>query len=51
MPVTIGPLGDHGGPTLTHSLLAGSVAIDSPAGVSSCVDGEGEDIQTDQRGA
>lgn len=25
----LGPLGDHGGPTLTHGLLAGSPAIDS----------------------
>ncbi|MEO6297448.1 MAG: choice-of-anchor Q domain-containing protein, partial [Dokdonella sp.] len=50
-PATIGPLGDHGGPTWTHALLAGSEAIDSPSGGSSCVDGEGDDIQTDQRGA
>lgn len=50
-PATIGPLGDHGGPTWTHALLAGSEAIDSPSGGSSCVDGDGEDIQTDQRGA
>ncbi|MEO5624758.1 MAG: CSLREA domain-containing protein [Dokdonella sp.] len=50
-PATIGTLGDHGGPTWTHALLAGSEAIDSPSGGSSCVDGDGEDIQTDQRGA
>ncbi|MEO5558873.1 MAG: choice-of-anchor Q domain-containing protein [Dokdonella sp.] len=50
-PATIGPLGDNGGPTWTHALLAGSEAIDSPSGGSGCVDGEGEDIQTDQRGA
>lgn len=50
-PATIGALGDHGGPTWTHALLAGSEAIDSPSGGVSCVDGDGEDIQTDQRGA
>ena len=32
-------------------LLAGSEAIDSPSGSSSCVDDEGEDMPTDQRGA
>jgi hypothetical protein len=50
-PASIGPLGDHGGPTWTHALLAGSAAIDNPSGSSSCVDGDGEDIAADQRGA
>lgn len=45
----LGPLQDNGGPTLTHTLLAGSPAIDggNPAG---CVDGVGSLLTTDQRG-
>jgi hypothetical protein len=40
----LGPLADHGGPTWTHALLAGSHAIDAiPA--ASCT------LSTDQRGA
>ncbi|WP_395682940.1 choice-of-anchor Q domain-containing protein [Dokdonella sp.] len=50
-PTTIGPLQDNGGPTMTQALLAGSEAIDPPSGSSSCVDDEGEDMPTDQRGA
>jgi hypothetical protein len=50
-PATIGPLQNHGGPTRTHALLAGSEAVDPPSGSSSCVDDEGEDMPTDQRGA
>jgi CSLREA domain-containing protein len=37
----LAPLGEHGGPTLTHALLPGSPAIDS--GAASC-------LGTDQRG-
>jgi hypothetical protein len=41
----IGPLGDHGGPTLTHSLLPGSPAINAGSGESIL------DLPFDQRGA
>jgi hypothetical protein len=45
----LGPLADNGGPTQTHALLPGSVAIDViPA--DDCVDTEGEPLTTDQRG-
>jgi hypothetical protein len=45
----LGPLQDNGGPTETHALLPGSVAIDhiSPA---MCVDADGQPLTTDQRG-
>ncbi len=43
----LGPLGDHGGGTLTHALLPGSPALDLiPFGVSGC----GTDYTQDQRG-
>jgi hypothetical protein len=43
------PLADNGGPTETHALGEGSVAIDQiPA--EDCVDVEGEPLTTDQRG-
>ncbi len=43
------PLADHGGPSLTHGLLAGSPAINAgdPAG---CTDSTGAPLTTDQRG-
>ena len=42
----LGPLADNGGPTLTHALQAGSLAID--AGSQTAIDDS--DITTDQRG-
>lgn len=44
----LGPLQDHGGPTMTHALLGDSAAIDAgqPAG---CVDFQGNLLLTDQR--
>jgi hypothetical protein len=43
------PLADNGGPTQTHALLPGSVAIDviPPA---ACLDADGEPLTEDQRG-
>ena len=45
----LGPLADNGGPTMTHGLLPGSIAIDRipPA---MCVDANGQPLTTDQRG-
>ena len=45
----LGTLGNHGGPTQTIPLLAGSPAIDAgnPGG---CTDGNGHLLKTDQRG-
>ena len=45
----LGPLQDNGGPTETHALGAGSVAIDQIPAVD-CVDAEGAPLTTDQRG-
>lgn len=45
----LGPLADNGGPTETHALLDGSVAIDQIP-ESNCIDGAGEPLSTDQRG-
>jgi hypothetical protein len=45
----LGPLADNGGPTMTHALGAGSVAIDQIPAVE-CVDSDGEPLTTDQRG-
>jgi hypothetical protein len=45
----LGPLADNGGPTMTHALGTGSVAIDQiPEG--DCVDADGQPLTTDQRG-
>ena len=45
----LGSLADNGGPTMTHALGGGSVAIDViPA--DECVDAEGELLAADQRG-
>ncbi len=45
----LGELADNGGPTMTHALLPGSVAIDRiPA--TDCVDADGEPLTEDQRG-
>jgi hypothetical protein len=47
--LNLGPLQDNGGPTETHAVGAGSVAIDRiPA--EDCVDADGEPLTTDQRG-
>jgi len=45
----LGPLQNNGGPTETHALLPGSIAIDqTPA--EDCVDADGQPLTTDQRG-
>jgi len=45
----LGPLQDNGGPTETHALLPGSVAIDwIPEAM--CLEADGEPLTTDQRG-
>jgi hypothetical protein len=47
--LALGPLQDNGGPTMTHALLPGSVAIDRiPEAM--CVDADGQPLTTDQRG-
>jgi hypothetical protein len=47
--LNLGPLADNGGPTMTHALGAGSVAIDwIPE--ADCVDADGQPVTTDQRG-
>jgi len=45
--LNLGPLQDNGGPTMTHALLPGSVAIDA---VIDCTDINGAPVTTDQRG-
>ena len=45
----LGPLADYGGPTMAHALLPGSVAIDHVP-TSTCLDGNGDPLTTDQRG-
>jgi putative cofactor-binding repeat protein len=45
----LGPLTDHGGPTMTHALLPGSPAID--AGDPAAVAGVGDVPEFDQRGS
>jgi hypothetical protein len=45
----LGPLEDNGGPTETHPLLGGSVAIDQIP-VLDCVDRAGDPLSVDQRG-
>jgi predicted outer membrane repeat protein len=45
----LGPLEDNGGPTETHALLDGSVAIDQIP-VLDCVDRAGDPLSVDQRG-
>jgi len=47
--LNLGPLQDNGGPTETHALGAGSVAIDMIP-EADCVDEGGEPLTTDQRG-
>jgi hypothetical protein len=47
--LALGPLQDNGGPTMTHALGAGSVAIDVIPDAD-CVDAEGAPLTTDQRG-
>jgi len=47
--LNLGALADNGGPTMTHALLPGSVAIDRiPAAM--CVDDGGQPLTEDQRG-
>lgn len=45
--INLGPLADNGGPTATHALLPGSVAIDAAA---DCTDLQGNVLSKDQRG-
>lgn len=45
--LNLGPLADNGGPTETHALLPGSVAIDA---APDCTDIGGGTVSTDQRG-
>jgi hypothetical protein len=45
----LGPLADNGGPTMTHALLPGSVAIDHIPKVD-CVDADDKPLTEDQRG-
>jgi hypothetical protein len=45
----LGELADNGGPTMTHALLPGSVAIDVIP-QAECVDADSEPLTTDQRG-
>jgi hypothetical protein len=45
----LGPLQDNGGPTMTHALLPGSVAIDRIP-EAECLDADGDPLRTDQRG-
>ncbi|MGB3051149.1 MAG: choice-of-anchor Q domain-containing protein [Polyangiales bacterium] len=47
--LNLGPLADNGGPTMTHALLPGSVAIDQIP-VEDCLDADGAPLTTDQRG-
>ena len=48
-PALLGPLADNGGPTLTHALLLGSLAIDAGSNALA-VDADGNPLPTDQRG-
>lgn len=45
--LNLGPLQDNGGPTKTHALLSGSVAIDA---VTDCTDVAGNPVTQDQQG-
>jgi type 1 fimbria pilin len=47
--LNLGELANNGGPTMTHALGAGSVAIDQIPAVD-CVDSLGDPLTTDQRG-
>jgi hypothetical protein len=47
--LALGELADNGGPTMTHALLPGSVAIDVIP-EAQCLDAEGAPLTTDQRG-
>jgi hypothetical protein len=48
--LNLGPLQDNGGPTQTHALLPGSVAI-GKIPEAECLDADGAPLTTDQRGA
>jgi len=45
----LGPLADNGGPTMTHALLPGSLAVDAVP-VSECLDSNDQPLTVDQRG-
>jgi hypothetical protein len=47
--LNLGELADNGGPTMTHALGAGSVAIDKIP-EADCVDADSEPLTADQRG-
>jgi hypothetical protein len=47
--LALGPLADNGGPTMTHALLPGGVAIDKIP-EADCLDADGAPLTTDQRG-
>jgi hypothetical protein len=47
--LALGPLQDNGGPTMTHALLPGSVAIDVIP-EAECLDADGAPLTIDQRG-
>ncbi len=47
--LSLDPLGDNGGPTETHALRRGSIAIDRILPVD-CIDLDGQPLTTDQRG-
>jgi hypothetical protein len=47
--LNLGPLQDNGGPTQTHALLPGSVALDKIP-EADCLDADGAPLTTDQRG-
>ncbi len=47
--LSLGPLQDNGGPTETHALLPGSVAIDWIP-LADCLDADGVSLNEDQRG-
>ncbi len=47
--LSLGSLADNGGPTMTHALVAGSLAIDVVP-EEECLDADGDPLTTDQRG-
>jgi hypothetical protein len=47
--LNLGELADNGGPTMTHALLPGSVAIDHVS-EAACIDADGALLTKDQRG-
>jgi CSLREA domain-containing protein len=47
---SLGPLQNNGGPTQTHALTSGSLAIDAGNNLDGCTDNVGDILTTDQRG-